>query len=171
MPKLLHFHTSIQVTPSHVKECKTHALQGTPIFNPDQFRFQNVVKHHSLKKQIVAYLKTNGWLQKRSVGTTVVLHSLANCEKQPWHTDFDPNVCKQATVKPLGVLFALQDDTFFHVYKKKRVEMKQGDIVLFEGDVIHAGAKYMKENTRIHLYLDSPEVKRLKNKTYLVKHP
>lgn len=169
MPKIFHLHTDIKITKTHIQQCKNHALRGTTIFNPDRHRFQHIVKSSTLKKRIVAYLKNNGWLEDRAVGTTAVLHSIANCKQQPWHTDFDPDVCKSAKVKPLGVLFALQNSTFFNVYKKKRIEMKQGDIILFEGDVIHAGAKYDTENTRIHMYLDSSEVKRLTDKTYLIQ--
>ena len=45
--------------------------------------------------------------------------------------------------------------------------MKKGDILIFDGDEIHAGSAYTRDNTRIHLYLDTTEVKRMRNKTYL----
>ena len=40
-------------------------------------------------------------------------------------------------------------------------------MLVFYGDLIHAGAEYSQANTRIHIYLDSPEVVRDFNTTYL----
>ena len=73
-----------------------------------------------------------------------------------------------AKVKPMGVIFALEDYTYFNT-KSRRIVLKKGQVLIFDGDMVHAGSAYEKENTRIHLYLDSEEVPRRRNKTYLVQ--
>ena len=40
------------------------------------------------------------------------------------------------------------------------VALGPGDILVFEGDVAHAGAWYTSLNTRVHLYLDVPGLAR-----------
>lgn len=56
-----------------------------------------------------------------------------------------------------------QEDEIIHM---KILEMKQGDIVLFRGDLVHAGAKYDKENYRLHCFMDYEY--RIPNRTWLV---
>ena len=49
------------------------------------------------------------------------------------------------------------------------VQLEAGDILLFDGDVVHAGAAYAEKNTRLHVYLDLPGVAEHEaNGTYLV---
>ena len=38
--------------------------------------------------------------------------------------------------------------------------LEPGDVLVFDGDVVHAGAAYRAPNTRVHVYLDVPSVKR-----------
>ena len=49
------------------------------------------------------------------------------------------------------------------------VHIEVGDILLFDGDVVHAGAAYTSANTRLHVYLDVAGVGHEANTTYLVK--
>ena len=70
------------------------------------------------------------------------------------------------TTKPLGVLVALQDETRLDT-PQGVIAMEQGDVLVFDGDVVHAGAAYAQDNTRVHLYLDATEVPRVHNVTYL----
>lgn len=45
------------------------------------------------------------------------------------------------------------------------------DIVIFRGDLVHAGSGYENENYRLHAYMDSPKVPRTINRTWLIaKH-
>tara|TARA_B100000482_G_C12612327_1_gene299605 strand:+ start:130 stop:573 length:444 start_codon:yes stop_codon:yes gene_type:complete len=144
------------------------ALKGSAIFNPNTKRIQKVVRHDRLIKEIIMFLRDRDFLKYRTVGTTAILHSKAGCKRQQWHTDYDPEKCRESSIKPLGVIFALQDETYFNVHKKKKIVMKKGQILIFDGDLIHAGSAYDVENTRIHIYLDSPDVLRSRNKTYLL---
>ena len=50
----------------------------------------------------------------------------------------------------------------------KTLELNPGDIFVFRGDLVHAGAAYDKENFRIHCFLDSDCVLRDPNKTFLI---
>jgi len=69
-------------------------------------------------------------------------------------------------VKPCGVLFALQEDTSLHV-EGARIELSAGDALVFTGDTVHSGAGYGRDNTRIHVYLDTDTVCRERNTTFL----
>lgn len=39
----------------------------------------------------------------------------------------------------------------------------------FIADIIHSGSSYINENIRIHSYLDSPFIKRVPNRTWVVR--
>ena len=48
--------------------------------------------------------------------------------------------------------------------------LEPGDVLVFDGDVVHAGAAYRAPNTCVHVYLDMPSVKREHDRTYSYKH-
>jgi ectoine hydroxylase-related dioxygenase (phytanoyl-CoA dioxygenase family) len=50
----------------------------------------------------------------------------------------------------------------------KVIEINKGDVLVFRADLVHAGSDYDEENIRLHLYLDSPYVKREPNKTWVI---
>jgi len=108
-----------------------------------------------------------------------VLRSEAGCQAQLPHTDHfqrPPHLspeepwydwsCFDSTNIPLGCLVALEDDTFLDVwpeairFDQTRVSqchilrLKRGDVVLFRGDLVHAGAAFDKLNVRVHCYLE-----------------
>ena len=62
----------------------------------------------------------------------------------------------------LAMLIALQDGTQLHVCpfdkdgKEETITLNAGDVLIFRGDLIHAGAEYGELNVRIHVYIDSP---------------
>ena len=161
--------TKIELHDDYVKSMKYKALKGSNIFNPNQKRIQSIVKKHdSTMKKICVFLQAHNFLKNRTVGTTAILHSKSGCKRQQWHTDYDPELCKLTSLKPMGAIFALEDNTYFNIHKKRKIVLKKGQILIFDGDLVHAGSAYDKENTRIHFYLDSPDVRRKKNKTYLL---
>ena len=161
--------TQIELQENYVQSMKLKALHGSNIFNPNKKRIQCIVKKHdSTMKKICGFLQTHNFLKHRTVGTTAILHSKSGCKRQQWHTDYDPEVCKSTSLKPMGAIFALEDNTYFNIHKKRKILLKKGQILIFDGDLVHAGSAYDEENTRIHFYLDSPHVPRKKNKTYLL---
>ena len=63
---------------------------------------------------------------------------------------------------PLSVVVALEAGTSFHIYPPGQaldgdgvvISMNAGDMLIFRGDLLHAGAGYAVRNRRLHLYLD-----------------
>lgn len=111
-----------------------------------------------------------------SFSNWVILKSSAGCERQTPHTDYDP-MSMQHTYSckyiPLLVLVSIMPDTYLDVWdmngNHKLVSMEEGDIMIFRADTIHAGSSYKNENIRIHVYLDSPIIKRIPNRVWFVK--
>ena len=141
--------------------------KGTTIFNPDKKRRQITLKKtNSIFKKIK--LKLGTYLKQHNIGGLVILHSKKGCKQQRWHTDYDVQQVHESVSKPYGVIIALQNDTKFETPNKQFI-LQKGDMLLFRGDIVHAGASYEKENTRIHVYLDVPEIKRRRNTTWFAK--
>ena len=147
-----------------------HAVkQVAPIFNPDELRLQRVVRRNA---RVAARLTR--WAKEqmlvpcgRCVGEVTVLHSRAGCREQPWHTDFDADACARAALKPLGLLWAIEPGTRFLIHPETHIELEMGDVLVFEGGCVHAGAAYPdRANTRVHMYIDSDAVRRQRNMTY-----
>ena len=157
------------ISDADVARLQSLALRGAPIFNPDERRVQYVVPSTDPTLQsLVAALEAEGLLDGRTVGPAVALHSSAGCAQQDFHTDYEPKRVAAAGAKPLGVLAALEVGTRF-VTPERTYELAPGDVLVFDGDAVHAGAAYARPNTRLHLYVDSPAVRRAPNTTYLVE--
>ena len=61
--------------------------------------------------------------------------------------------------KPCSAILALQPGSRLYVYDTLlkhdvTVLIPPGAILVFDGDVAHAGASYATPNTRVHVYLD-----------------
>ena len=112
-----------------------------------------------------------------------VLISEPGCRQQVPHCDYDPSTIQNVPVEkiPRGVILALQDNTSIEVWDtarvhervynvrtsdQKTIEIQKGDVVFFDGDLVHAGSAYETKNTRLHVYLDSNLVLRPKNRTF-----
>ena len=144
--------------------------RGRPIFNPDSKRFQAPLRKSSkLVRDTVRTLVQGGFMHGRKLGACVALTSFSGCTQQQWHTDYDPELIRTLKHKPLGVILAVQDDTFFVEYPNIVHRLNRGDMLVFEGDVIHAGARYDATNTRVHLYIDSLKHLRRPNSTYILR--
>ena len=109
------------------------------------------------------------FVRGRRMGSSVVLHSSPGCGPQPMHYDFDPSIVGAMRVKPLGVLLALQPDTLLRFQQCRDVTLDAGDVLVFDGDIAHAGAAYERANTRVHLYIDAVGPERSPNATWLVQ--
>ena len=143
------------------------------IFNPDKKRSQRLLPSTNffLQSIIVPALDRLGFLRCRRVGQAFVLSSKKGCRPQPFHVDFAPLSFHGLRRKPLACLFALEKEgtEFWCVEKgvEKHLSLKQGEFVVFDGDLIHAGAAYAKKNVRIHLYIDVNGVE-IGDETFLV---
>jgi hypothetical protein len=111
--------------------------------------------------------------------SATLLLSESGCQKQAAHCDYVPTTL--VSPLPLLVFIALEDDTYIDVWPKshtlekklrpierQQLSLGKGDLLVFRADLVHAGSAYTKRNMRIHLYLDSPAVKRVRNRTYII---
>ena len=91
---------------------------------------------------------------------TMVLRSLAGCGRQRSHQDRAHHHTTAPSFAhlpfgqvPLSVIWALEDQTTI-IINEERYRIPKGQILVFRGDVCHAGDGYPGVNTRIHAYLD-----------------
>ena len=119
----------------------------------------------------------------------VIIKSLPGCRQQMPHTDYIPtDELNNASdnFMPLGCIVAVMPMTYLYVWPKSirlstktqtvidkmkpikpvKLELQPGDVIIFRGDLVHAGAEYQTHNYRIHTYLDSPKVNREYNRTW-----
>ena len=98
-----------------------------------------------------------------------IINSQPTCTKQDRHWDYDPDKVRYRTtcgpIKPCSAILGLQPGARLYVYDtdlehEVTVLIPPGAILLFDGDVAHRGASYASMNTRVHLYLDVPRVRR-----------
>jgi hypothetical protein len=99
---------------------------------------------------------------------------------------------KQSKI-PLLCLVALEPNTYLDIWENSiqlitqsedtlkdilnpgvervRITLQPGDILIFRPDLVHAGSAYENENVRLHVYLDSAEIPRKPNRTFVIhKH-
>ena len=116
-------------------------------------------------------LQEAGFSKDYSLSEFNVIHSLPGCVAQKMHWDYDPTVVRYKRRKPCSAILALSAgarlyvrDT--HLGMDVTVLIPPGAIMIFDGDVAHAGASYAGPNTRVHLYLDVPGVARDQDYTW-----
>ena len=164
------FRCAIDIPDEWIRRLQTMVAQhGRIVFNPDKLRTQVTIrKDSSVVRSLRRALHENDLLGGRTLGTTVVLSSQPGCKQQPWHTDYDTTAVAGLDVKPLGVLLALQDGTRFEEFPDTTHCLCRGDMLVFDGDVVHAGSAYDTGNLRLHAYVESNEHTRDRNRTYLI---
>lgn len=105
-----------------------------------------------------------------SLGDWTVLVSHPGCQQQHMHSDYDRKRVAELSddLKPFGAVIALQDNTKL-VLVDSTVVFNRGDILVFRGDTVHAGASYDDYNVRVHVYGEQKQLKglRVHNKVYL----
>jgi hypothetical protein len=169
-----------------ISNCKMRCEQeGEVIFNNvkkadsrhnDEKRVQVPTDSVPFKKALMNRLARD--FPHHKVDSMVALLSKPGCKAQLAHTDYTPATLANTTDQnmPLACLVALVDDTPFDVwpgairfdfarsYKPMKVKLNKGDVLIFRGDLVHAGAACGEvENVRIHAYLDAVGVKRPKH--------
>ncbi len=84
-----------------------------------------------------------------------------------------PNTYLDIWENTVGLIAKSEDELAYcaSVYPKiTRVKLclQAGDVLFFRPDLIHAGSQFEEENLRLHVYLDSPSIHRIPNKTYII---
>lgn len=121
----------------------------------------------------------------------VVIKSIEGCKKQLAHCDYEQNIsfatCPDEYI-PLGCLICIMEGTTLDIWPRSHrlpclssdltknlkpiprttIELDIGEMLVFRGDLVHAGSSYKSDNFRVHLFLDSDKVKRNKNRTWLM---
>ncbi len=142
-------------------------------------------------QMLFQFLKRN--YPNHTANTMVHLISDDGCSQQVAHADYEPTIefaRSSDAMVPLGCLVAISPGTKLVVWPEsirlsymsdalrndfisehgpissQEICLEPGDILIFRGDLIHAGAAYDKLNVRIHVYLDSPDVSRMPNRTW-----
>ena len=125
--------------------------------------------HDEAARDVHAVLQQQGELAGRRPAEWRALHSQPGCKRQKRHWDYNPNEVRnlrQLGLRvPCSVIAAMQDGAQLLVWDHERgvevpVVMFAGDVLVFDGDVVHAGAQYSVGSTRVHVYLDVPELER-----------
>jgi hypothetical protein len=152
-----------------------------------QIQLSEVVKHLVSKKLYRSAISVVGFIRKvddllsgifprHSCRDSALLLSEKGCGMQKAHTDYTEKVLDSVSgldgEMPLGCLVALMDETFLDVWEgsikenynngqHKKLELCRGDVVIFRGDLVHAGSAYPnRSNLRVHFYLDTPNIRR-----------
>jgi hypothetical protein len=124
--------------------------------------------------ELLKALHKVGELSGRSRSEVNVLDSQPGCKRQKLHWDYDPGLVAalgRKKKKPCSVILALQSGTRLLVRDEDAdenvaVPLAPGDILVFDGDVAHAGEWYASRNTRVHMYLDVDGVPREEDFTW-----
>ena len=121
----------------------------------------------------------------------VVLKSVKGCRKQLPHCDYEQDLTFATTQDrdiPLGCLICVMEGTTLDVWPKSHrlpclhsditdsvepisrttIKLNVGEMLVFRGDLVHAGSSYQKDNYRVHVFLDSDKVFRNKNRTWFM---
>ena len=104
-----------------------------------------------------------------------IIQSKPGCMQQKLHWDYDPNLlqCRPRGVwKPASVILALQEGCRIVVWDVAvggpvSVHIPPGCMLVFDGDVVHAGSWYVSSNVRVHVYLDVDGIERAPNHTWM----
>ena len=102
-------------------------------------------------------LEEAGEATGRTLSEFNAIKSLPTCAAQRRHWDFDADVVRYARRKPCSAILALHGGARLFVYDTVlkhdvTVLVPPGAILIFDGDVAHAGASYVGPNTRVHVY-------------------
>ena len=144
----------------------------------DKRRQVRVDPSEELAKELLKVLSNKGELRRRKPGEMNALHSRTRCKEQKRHWDYNPDEIEgRRGRKPASVILALERGAriiFFSDELNARSErvpvlLEPGDVLVFDGDVSHAGAAYCDPNTRVHVYLDIEGVERVKDYTWFVR--
>lgn len=85
-----------------------------------------------------------------------LLLSLAGCMAQDLHYDYPP--LHEASETSFGCIVFLEDGGKLLLGRGNKIlrpQFNKGDLVIFKGTKLHAGAAYRKSNLRVHYYFDS----------------
>ncbi len=161
--------------------------RGRPIFGWDNRRLQCKVRHGA--KPLQAFIGALDFFVIKDHMPTFnvnpsewrIIRALPGCREQQAHCAYDPKtlVNEPNDRIPFGALLAVEPKTKLTVWKgcfgaipndvkPEEVALDPGDMLIYRGDLVHAGSAYEEENIRLLCYFDIFNVPRLENRTYLM---
>ena len=197
IPEYTIYENIFVTTPELLTDLKNQVQDAGPIFNSrrnDNKRCQCNLKATKQNKKFLDAL--NDFVRNLDNNLThskwVLIKSKPGCKPQLAHMDYENTAeFKRCILNnkqvPLLVLVSLQPKTYIYLWENSskviqgtykddpieptKIELKEGDVLVFRADTIHAGSDYNEENIRMHCYLDSQEVERDENRTFIIsKH-
>lgn len=187
------YDTNQKFTQSTVHKLSNHTRRwGTPIFNNgSRNRLQYTCGLSTQRTIVDVMLKTTTFLNRQYpmhiANNWAVLHSTRNCPRQPAHSDYHPDILDDAHTLPLFAILAIASGTTIDIWlddhdtavsvlstknpvaRRVTIELQEGELFIGRADLIHAGSDYSEPNTRFHVFLDTPEVERPVDRTYLIE--
>lgn len=140
----------------------------------DKKRKQCILPKHCINKELDEFIKKK--YSHLVPNTWVLLYSKEGCDEQQLHTDYEitEELKELGNDLPLSALFSLMPSTKIKVKpfgsdSTQIINLEPGDLLIFRSDLIHAGCAYDQDNIRIHCFLDHPNLKRIKNRTNIIK--
>lgn len=123
----------------------------------------------------------------------IFLLSLAGCSAQDAHADGVPSKdFYQSSPTPLSALISIHDSTTLNIWPKSHllahhsatehgnttvpfdlitceiISIPAGHVCFFRQDLIHAGSAYEKDNVRMHIMFDHPDVIRQSDSVFVI---
>ena len=157
-----------------VAEAMRGLSQGTNVFQSvgKGYRIQHELKASLHPSLSVVAADVEALIGKQHIVWSL-LHSRAGCPAQPAHADYAPDLLQGVPdhLIPLGCLVSIMKGTRLTVWPgafvgrplrscvyPETVELEVGDILLFRGDLVHAGSSYPDPNSRLHGFVDTVAV-------------
>ena len=158
-----------------VSTLKPHAEQvewskAWKVFNPDNKRLQiRTNADDPLRLKVIDFLSTKTALMRgRVAADAFYMKSLSGCRKQEFHIDFTDKRINYGQKLPLSVILALDDETKIEL-PNETIYLNKNDLFVFDANTVHAGSAYMKDNIRLFMYIETPEISSPNNETYIVR--
>ena len=125
----------------------------------------DINKNHLFVKKLERALIDVGELNTQfKIKNPRIMASLKGCPEQDMHYDYDPHLvndfAKKYKIKPKIVVLAMKPGTKIVLKDPKTVSscveivLNCGDCCVFDGDIVHCGDWYDRENIRLHLSLE-----------------
>lgn len=178
------------VSPEFTDAINSRLTRAGPIFNGARNDHRRRQATFPLREARAFHVKLAAAFPDHTVGGLVALESLPGCGRQAAHCDYvpTPELLKTRDEDvPLLALLAVEPHTHLDVWPashriirgapetratspalRKTLDLEPGDLVIFRGDLVHAGSAYDRRNIRLHAYLDSPAVPRVANRTWVI---
>ena len=185
------FPAAIDVSDEFVAKLKKKKHNEVIFNDGDKKRRQYVLEPELLSDPVIT--RTTDFVQHINpnvyADTYASIDSAPGNIRQPAHMDFPPAdvVDVENQKKPLLCVLALENGTTNHAWipskqiingcinfpiRPQMIKLNKGDLLVFTGDLIHAGSEYSVRNTRLHCYFPVHGCRRIKNETskiYLLK--